>query len=346
MHWSIAEWRRAYTRRYPGPIGIFIALLAFEIVTYSQRYVTGELDGVPVPVAVGMHLSRVAMLVLFLTRPLALPAYAGWVYAVIVPQILVMSSFADNSETTVYLVAIISGLSVLFASFCPVRHGVVIAAVSGLSVAVAVYPSEVSAGQAATQSLFVGAIFAASPSAVVWFRHRLRQARARAETLADTDALTGLLNRRGLIAQLSDLVGEAQQRGSEVVAMAMDLDHFKTVNDAHGHSVGDRVLTDAARAVQGCLREGDVVGRMGGEEFVALLATSPRRALELAECVRRSVPEATSPHGVTVSIGVAAATVPSGSLVDPVDWVLRLIDEADALLYLAKESGRDQIRNG
>ena len=131
------------------------------------------------------------------------------------------------------------------------------------------------------------------------------------------------------------------ERVTQPLTMIMlDLDHFKTINDTHGHAVGDRVLKEAAQASVGALREIDLVARSGGEEFAILLPQTPLvRGLEVAERLRQAiarihVPEA--PAGVTASLGVAEYA-PGDASID------QLMARADRALYRAKAEGRNRV---
>lgn len=157
--------------------------------------------------------------------------------------------------------------------------------------------------------------------------------------LASTDVLTGLLNRQGFFEQASRLLGRHSQDDACCVLM-LDLDHFKQVNDHHGHAAGDAVLRHFARVLRRQLRPGDCTGRIGGEEFAALLvgAALPE-AREIADRVRQAwcaepVRIGQQQLGCTVSIGVCTACAGS------VDACLQ---QADAALYRAKSGGRNQV---
>lgn len=167
------------------------------------------------------------------------------------------------------------------------------------------------------------------------------EAAARAIRMADTDALTGVASRRKAMAELDDALAEAEATGAPLALAIFDIDHFKAVNDRFGHAAGDAVLRRVARAARQAVRPTDLVGRLGGEEFVVLLpGMGEARALELAETLRRAI--AASADGieagppVTASIGVALK-VPGGSAAS-------LLGEADRALYRAKAAGRNAAR--
>jgi diguanylate cyclase (GGDEF)-like protein len=154
---------------------------------------------------------------------------------------------------------------------------------------------------------------------------------------ARLDALTGLLNRRGFIERAEIELARARRERSRLAIATFDLDHFKAINDDYGHEVGDRVLARAARAFAAEMREVDVLARMGGEEFVALLpGEGAAEAAMVADRVRERLAALSDPDlpTVTVSAGVASLS-PPGDL----DELLRA---ADGALYEAKSSGRDR----
>jgi len=158
--------------------------------------------------------------------------------------------------------------------------------------------------------------------------------------MAITDALTGLRTRR-FLEQALTAEGARHQRG--VGLLLLDVDHFKAVNDTHGHHGGDRVLCEVARRLRELVRPGDVVARYGGEEFAVLLpgATGPELA-RVGERVRRGI--ANTPIAVdrdtlvTVTVSIGAAMLP-----DHVDSTTDLTLTADRALYAAKESGRNRL---
>ncbi len=165
----------------------------------------------------------------------------------------------------------------------------------------------------------------------------------RLEGLATIDALTGALSRGAFLEQASDLVGDRQPTGRPVSVLMLDLDHFKRINDTYGHAAGDRALHAFAAAVRASLRETDILGRLGGEEFAAVLPDADeRQASVLAERLRRNIeairlPLEGGPLQFTVSIGVATHP-PAASLP-----LARLLVAADEALYRAKAGGRNRI---
>ncbi|HEY9013078.1 MAG TPA: GGDEF domain-containing protein [Devosia sp.] len=174
------------------------------------------------------------------------------------------------------------------------------------------------------------------------FYHLLRQrqlhlANQRLQQLASTDWLTACLNRRSFTSEVCDLLDHAK----EGAFLVIDADNFKLVNDRFGHDHGDEALQLVARTIKSCIREGDLVGRLGGEEFgVFLLGARPETAMVVAERIRRAVervPFAPDgiPHTLSVSVGVAPFDRPV-SFRD-------LFRAADRRLYGAKHLGRNRV---
>ncbi len=165
------------------------------------------------------------------------------------------------------------------------------------------------------------------------YRHR---------TAALVDPLTGIANRRAFLQD-----GEVQLRrqatdSRPLAVMLLDLDNFKSINDRFGHAIGDRVLQLFADVAGNCFRRADLFGRLGGEEFAAMLVDAPReRAMAIAEDIRRSFAAATCevdgrPVVATVSIGVVISY-------DAVLDISALLAQADHALYRAKDNGRNRI---
>jgi diguanylate cyclase (GGDEF)-like protein len=161
---------------------------------------------------------------------------------------------------------------------------------------------------------------------------------------ATRDELTGLFNRRGFFGTSIPLASLAQRNHSVIGLLMIDLDHFKMVNDRHGHKAGDTILRAIADLLKANLRASDVAGRYGGEEFIVLLpSTSRGSAAETAEKIRHLV-ESAPLEGIplTLSIGLAEGRIRSS----PTEELQALIQQADAALYRAKESGRNRVERG
>jgi diguanylate cyclase (GGDEF)-like protein len=176
--------------------------------------------------------------------------------------------------------------------------------------------------------------------------YRVREhdrARERAEQLARVDPLTGLLNRRALLEQGEGLYQLSRRTGGELALVLLDLDHFKRINDRHGHGVGDQALVAVARILQHVSRRGDLAARWGGEEFVLLLpgagldearTVAERIRLELAH---QPVRERGPAIELRASFGIAVR--------EEHENLTELIREADEWLYQAKREGRDRVRS-
>lgn len=153
------------------------------------------------------------------------------------------------------------------------------------------------------------------------------------------DPLTGMLNRSALKTRTNELEHQAQLNSEQVGVIVADLDHFKAVNDTHGHATGDQVLQETAYRMRKELRAFDLAYRLGGEEFVLLLpGACPAQTAQLAERLRTAIGE-TPMAGVpvTVSVGVAASSPERPFVFE------EIFAEADAALYAAKRGGRDRV---
>ena len=164
----------------------------------------------------------------------------------------------------------------------------------------------------------------------------------RLQDQSQRDPLTGLLNRRALDAELQREWLRSRRTGATFALLAVDIDHFKSVNDAYGHAGGDAVLVALAQQLRASARQTDVVARTGGEEFVLLMTgVTARGALEAAQRLRLAVAAASVEYagnriGVTISVGLA---LPEPGDADAEAPMLR----ADRLLYAAKAAGRNRV---
>lgn len=178
---------------------------------------------------------------------------------------------------------------------------------------------------------------------------QLREVSAELDRLARTDALTGVANRRAFFDILGVEFRRSKRYGRQLSVLMLDLDHFKDVNDRWGHPFGDEVLRQTTQVVSANIRESDLIGRYGGEEFALALPETPiAAALEVAEKLRaaieahefrtRDVPGVGEPPvHLTISIGVAALPVEEEQ--DEVE----LLGRADQALYDAKRTGRNRV---
>ncbi len=168
--------------------------------------------------------------------------------------------------------------------------------------------------------------------------------RQQIEALANQDALTGSFNRRYFMEQATRQLKLAQRSGQPTSLIVLDIDHFKSVNDRYGHPTGDLVIRAVAKQLTACMRESDIVARIGGEEFVALLPDTGRAAAQIAaERLRLAIANASvSATGLaetirfTASLGLALA-------LEEGDTLETLLARADQALYAAKRGGRNCV---
>lgn len=242
---------------------------------------------------------------------------------------IVLSAFAsvDRSGTTAG--ALLSLPTLFAATFLPGR--LLGAQVAAATVGAWVISSLVDGGVAVHVVRTTVLVVACSCPAliIVILRRRL--------TLAvETDPLTGLLNRRGLDARLPEQVAHARRTGLPVAVLLADIDHFKRVNDSHGHLVGDTVLQLVADATRECARHRDLVVRLGGEEIAVVLVGAEDEARAVGERIRAHVEGEAVQWGVTVSVGGAWASPADGT------WLETLVQRADRHMYEAKQAGRNR----
>ena len=174
-------------------------------------------------------------------------------------------------------------------------------------------------------------------------RDELARANALLARQARTDPLTGLLNHGAIVAQADDALARALAAGEALSLLFFDIDRFKLINDTHGHQAGDAILAGMAGRVAVALRQGDHLGRYGGEEFLIVLPqTGSQDAAQLAERLRAAVaaqpfalPDGTLVR-VTISIGVATVGAENTTRAG-------LLQTADLALYQAKAGGRDRV---
>ena len=253
-----------------------------------------------------------------------------------------------TSHAVLVLLAAIPALAAMHSRPSIVVGFVITALVLAVAVSAAAAPSwsafAVSAGATGMAVIIPTALVAA-------LRHSLMDLVARLEAIGDTDPLTGVLNRRGVEAQLHALLDGAVLGDRGLGAAIVDIDFFKTVNDRFGHSTGDRVLIDVAAAVRAAAPDDSVLARVGGEEFLLLaLVDGERDISHTAESIRERVARDTA---VTVSVGavyadVQAVTTEGLHTSEPRgrDLIDRLSHSADRHLYVSKQGGRDRVGSG
>lgn len=171
----------------------------------------------------------------------------------------------------------------------------------------------------------------------------LKAAKKLAEELALIDELTGLNNRRAFFVQGNHIFKQAVRFEHPISVIMMDIDYFKNINDSYGHSAGDKVLQSIAKLLKNIIREVDVAGRMGGEEFSFVLTeTGTDEAIKLAERLRLEIENTIIEYKeqtiqVTASLGICSSPVKNETLET-------LLTKADDALYIAKRSGRNQVK--
>jgi diguanylate cyclase (GGDEF)-like protein len=216
-------------------------------------------------------------------------------------------------------------------------------------------PRAVALGLALTLASLLGAMIGASPDAALaspslvvtpvaltgavammcWAMMKSERSQ-RADAIVDP--LTGLLNRKALASRAVAAAYQASTADAPVSLLICDLDHFKHINDEHGHTVGDAVLRDAAYALRSQLRTFESAFRIGGEEFVVLLPeveSAPARVI--AERIRCALEEA-RPAGITMTVSIGIATLRGEAVT-----LERLLRQADAALYASKRGGRNRV---
>jgi diguanylate cyclase (GGDEF)-like protein len=211
-------------------------------------------------------------------------------------------------------------------------------------VTVALWPSYPHAVALGVQVGVSAGMLNAASFGVFVLRRRVQRLLEATQVLSHLDPLTGLHNRRYLVEQAPRLWRQARRDGTRVAAMVLDLDHFKLLNDEHGHAAGDAVLRAVADSLTATVRPADVLARTGGEELVVMgMVSDPDEATRLAERLRRAVAATSTDdgHAVTASIGIALTRPVDGENAPDALW--RLIDRADAAMYEAKQAGRDRV---
>ena len=263
------------------------------------------------------------------------------------------SSFADSDYARVAFSSIVIALYAFLTAFelrrerrrdlaarwgaiaIPLLHGVVFLAPAAL----VLLPTQMSVEGLFVLFAFETVIYVVGTAFVVVVMAKERVALMH-KTAAMTDPLTGLLNRRAFLEAAELMIERRGRNAMPVSVLLFDLDHFKSINDRFGHAVGDNALKMFARAAASNLRVNDVIGRLGGEEFAAILPGAAADAAIAAERLRRAFQGAGIDilgHniGATVSIGVATA-------IPPVQ-IDNLLARADSALYRAKSNGRNRV---
>jgi diguanylate cyclase (GGDEF)-like protein len=205
-------------------------------------------------------------------------------------------------------------------------------------------------------TLFIAVVAPSTIAPIVSWQYvslsfRLSQANERLRVLSELDSLTSTLNRRTFIEVADKHLSLAARHSFPTSLMVLDFDHFKQVNDQHGHAMGDKVLVETINVIRETIRETDVIARIGGEEFILLLPHTAREgALLLAERILQVVRhnqvskdslshhEVTLPRDLQVTITIGGATCETSST-----NLDEMMSRADKLLYTAKQAGRDRF---
>lgn len=169
-----------------------------------------------------------------------------------------------------------------------------------------------------------------------------REAEERARVLAETDSLTGFLNRRSMTEKGAELLKQAQQTHQSVAVLLLDLDNFKAVNDVHGHAAGDQVLVTAAQRIKSLMEPSGLTARLGGDEFVCALAFDPRLPEQVDNIAKQLVNAMSSPmtpNGLHLRIGTSIGIARSDLGGDSIETLLK---HADIAMYCAKRQGRNR----
>lgn len=334
----------------------YFTVLAVPLVLVGTLFVVA---GAPDPATSGLYLAVVVvhggLLAGMVTGRLSLRTVGAWAFALATSLMFLRlgsweSGLVPPPANLGYPVAILAWFAPAFAlSFLAFgwRRGVLVSAATYVVVfAGAGVASRVGilADQGAFEPVAYVAAGQAALIAVLWVFARkaeqLSATRAKAELLAlqaTTDPLTGLANRRRLDDELALMVAQARRYEHALSVVLIDLDHFKSVNDTHGHDTGDHVLVEAAKRLGTVVRSADLLGRWGGEEFLLLAPhTDHAAACALAERCRRAISDPPMRTGaLTASLGVA--TLRAG------DDERSLRRRADLAMYTAKIEGRNRV---
>ena len=190
--------------------------------------------------------------------------------------------------------------------------------------------------------LYLGIFFHTYVDRTFSYFNRMRDYNARLQDMASHDPLTQVFNARAYYSACEQQIAQSQRSGQPFSVLFIDLDHFKSINDTHGHAAGDEVLRTVAQTLAGQLRRSDLLGRIGGEEFsVFLPQTALAGALEVAESLRLALQECHPDIGstrlnITASIGVACRN--SGT-----QNIQTIQQRADEAMYEAKKAGRNRV---
>jgi diguanylate cyclase (GGDEF)-like protein len=306
-------------------------LLFVGVVVYARALYRFLLDQ-PLPRWYwAMLIASLIVMLIILPQPIYLRAsIVSFLYAaLLVPQVVLIVHHGWFAEASLRTVALTMAMAVcalavrgVHAWYFPQQYG---------------GPTQMSLGQGLTFLVTFLSVLGAGFGFVLACFERVAQ---RMEQLASHDGLTGCVNRSTTDSLIDHELLRGQREGQPVALVMLDIDHFKQINDRFGHRSGDQVLRSFADTVRSRLRRSDILGRVGGEEFLLLLpATDAAGARQLADEVRLAVQDQPNGEagGITLSGGVAVA-LPSASMTAE-----RLYAAADRALYRAKNLGRNRI---
>jgi diguanylate cyclase (GGDEF)-like protein len=310
-------------------VGAFVCWTSIAVIAAWRRR-RGEAGGVLVVTTVHMYAVTLALFTLA-AGPFGSAGWVGFLGGAVVGYLLFDRVIALSGLMS-YATLVVAGALMLRERVWPALDGLLPpSSYAELSRAAVVRLS-------VSSLLLFGVSFAVIAFIIDSWRDRERLL----QHMARTDGLTGLTNRRTFLELAERELLRARRYGSPMAVVLIDLDHFKRINDTHGHQAGDRVLVHAAHTLADAVRDVDTVARFGGEEFAILLpATDATGAVEVAQrCARRVADGVVTlddglPVVVTASMGVAVSAPH-----EPLDGVLRRADQA---LYRAKEAGRDRV---
>lgn len=269
----------------------------------------------------------------------------AWLYEVMCMAEYVSALYfvSEDEMRVIWFFTNVPGVYILLGQ----RAGMVITALSVLGLALGnhLLPRPYSPNGLATllaALIYLGTFFHIYGNRSISYFVRMRESNQQLQHLASHDPLTGLLNARTYYATCDQMIHLASRNHTPYAVLFIDLDHFKHINDTHGHEAGDIVLKNVAEKLQHTVRQSDVVGRVGGEEFSVFLPNTDRQgALQLAETIRSTI-EKLPPRindqqlPVTASIGVACNRH-NGQLMAEIQNL------ADQAMYHAKQQGRNRV---
>jgi diguanylate cyclase (GGDEF)-like protein len=199
------------------------------------------------------------------------------------------------------------------------------------------------ASAAAANTRLLAALLAVLAASIGYWAYKIKRLQLGFRRLAETDALTGVGNRHHFTRQAEAALAERASSGAPVALVMLDLDHFKSINDQHGHAIGDWVLRAVAEACRPLCRREDLFGRLGGEEFALLLpdcdASAAANIAEQCRAAIAAIDTATSGHRFSVSASLGVADTAGAGY-----ELHALMLQADQAMYCAKREGRDRVR--